>query len=334
MTTSAISAKATDVGHVRPLNIFTDLPSVADMIETCFAGLLDADGQAAVNDIRRQGGDKGFLAWAPRMVDSISLPLSGFVYELNSKLVGNVSLIPYNRYGQRNFLIANVATLPDHRRKGIARVLTEAAIARAFERGAQQIWLQVREDNPGAIGLYEQLGFSQKYTNNTWLLPPEYKISSEPDATFQVRRTQSQEWPAMLQAYKQVYPSELDWYYGYHLENFKPGILPGLQRILRDERVSQLTAVERGKPVAGISVRNVIGMPEHIFATRPFNGSANSLLALFAGVKNMLDVHKKQVFEYPPSEFDPMIFNAGFIKQRTLVWMRYEGIGSSVQKMR
>ena len=335
MTTSALSGKPiASTGQVRSLNIFTDLPAVADMIETCFAGLLDADGKAAVNDIRRQGNDQGFLAWAPRMVDSISLPLSGFVYEVDGKLVGNVSLIPYNRYGQRNFLVANVATLPDYRRRGIAQLLTESAIARAFDRGAEEVWLQVRQDNPGAIGLYEKLGFAQKYTNNTWLLPPEYKINIDVPASVLVRRTIATDWPLLLQAYKQVYPPVLDWYYGYHLENFKPGLWQGLQRFLRDERVTQLTALSKGRLVGGLAVRNVLGQPEHIYVTRPFDGSAEALSALLAGLQSLVDVYKKQVFDFPPSEYDTLIFDAGFVKQRTLVWMRYDGIRPIDKKTR
>ena len=329
MTTSTLSSKIVDAGRLRPLNIFTDLPPVADMIETCFAGLLDQDGLAAVNNIRRQGKDKGFLSWAPRMVDTISLPLSGFVYEADGKLVGNVSIIPYNRFGERNYLIANVATLPQYRRRGIARLLTEAAVAKAYERGAQSVWLQVRQDNPGAIGLYEQLGFVQRFTNNTWHLPPEYKITAEPDPTVLVRRAQLAEWPTLLGAYRQIYPPVLSWYYGYNLEAFKPGFWRDVQRLFKDERVVLYTAFLGGQPAGSIAVRNMLGQPEHIYAIRPFANGKAVLLALLASIRAEIDPHKKQVFEFPPSEYDELIFTAGFVRQRTLVWMQYQGAGKA-----
>jgi ribosomal protein S18 acetylase RimI-like enzyme len=43
---------------------------------------------------------------------------------------------------------------------GVGRALAQAAIARARERGCRRIELDVNEDNPAALALYEGLGFS------------------------------------------------------------------------------------------------------------------------------------------------------------------------------
>jgi hypothetical protein len=63
------------------------------------------------------------------------------------------------RSGEDLWIIANVVTHPDYRRRGIARGLMEAAIQAARDCGARQIQLQVRADNAGAQRLYERLGF-------------------------------------------------------------------------------------------------------------------------------------------------------------------------------
>lgn len=52
-----------------------------------------------------------------------------------------------------------IATHPDHRRTGVGAALLDAAIATARHRGATQLHLEVREDNP-AIRLYESRGFA------------------------------------------------------------------------------------------------------------------------------------------------------------------------------
>ena len=49
---------------------------------------------------------------APRMTEIASLPLTGYVWEQDGRIVGNASLIPFRDNGKRIFLIANVATHP------------------------------------------------------------------------------------------------------------------------------------------------------------------------------------------------------------------------------
>ena len=55
--------------------------------------------------------------------------------------------------------ILNLAVLPRHRRRGLARSLVECAIARARAAGAASVFLEVRETNSAARALYATLGF-------------------------------------------------------------------------------------------------------------------------------------------------------------------------------
>lgn len=52
-----------------------------------------------------------------------------------------------------------VHVLPEHRRQGLARAVTQAAARAAVARGARSIYLQVSADNEPAIALYRSLGF-------------------------------------------------------------------------------------------------------------------------------------------------------------------------------
>jgi len=69
--------------------------------------------------------------------------------------------------------ILNIAVSPAHRRNGYGAVLLEALLKKAGERGAQQIFLEVRESNTAARQLYEKYGFQpigkrkRYYTNPT-----------------------------------------------------------------------------------------------------------------------------------------------------------------------
>lgn len=52
-----------------------------------------------------------------------------------------------------------IAVAPSARRRGIARRLLAQALAAATEAGAERCFLDVRESNAAAIGLYRALGF-------------------------------------------------------------------------------------------------------------------------------------------------------------------------------
>ena len=57
--------------------------------------------------------------------------------------------------------VTNIVVLPEYRRRGYARRLMLQLMARALERGASAMTLEVRENNLGAQQMYGQLGFSQ-----------------------------------------------------------------------------------------------------------------------------------------------------------------------------
>ena len=68
---------------------------------------------------------------------------------------GGMLLAPYE--GQ----ITNIATHPDHRRRGYAEAVTSELLRIAFEKQLEQVALEVRVSNEGAIRLYEKLGFER-----------------------------------------------------------------------------------------------------------------------------------------------------------------------------
>jgi [ribosomal protein S18]-alanine N-acetyltransferase len=57
--------------------------------------------------------------------------------------------------------IQTLAVDPAARRRGLGRTLVTALIDEARRRGAREVFLEVRADNPGARALYDSLGFEQ-----------------------------------------------------------------------------------------------------------------------------------------------------------------------------
>jgi ribosomal-protein-alanine acetyltransferase len=57
--------------------------------------------------------------------------------------------------------IQTLAVAPDARRHGLGRILVTSLVAEAAARGAGEVFLEVRADNPNARALYDSLGFEQ-----------------------------------------------------------------------------------------------------------------------------------------------------------------------------
>ena len=185
MSSVTIPVNAKDHPHMRPLNVLRDLSSVADLIELCFSPTMDNDGQRYLSDMRRASRDDSFLRWASHVTETAALPLTGYVWEQDGRIVGNASLIPFRDKGKRIYLIANVATHPDYRRRGIGRALTERVMQLARDKKASAVWLHVREDNPGAIQLYTDLGFQEIARRTTWTAHTDFFIN-QPETDIQI----------------------------------------------------------------------------------------------------------------------------------------------------
>lgn len=61
------------------------------------------------------------------------------------------------------FGVFGMLTLPDFRRRGVARSVAVSLAREAAVGGARGIYLQVERDNRAALRLYEQLGFREVY---------------------------------------------------------------------------------------------------------------------------------------------------------------------------
>src|SRR5512147_3044385 len=136
MSSVTIPVKTSEHPHLRPLNVLRDLSAVADLIELCFSPTMDAEGQRYLADTHRASREDSFSNWATRLNETASLPMMGYVWDESGKIIGNASLIPFRDNGKRIFLIANVATHPDYRRRGIGRALTERVMKQARDKRA------------------------------------------------------------------------------------------------------------------------------------------------------------------------------------------------------
>ncbi len=67
--------------------------------------------------------------------------------------------------------IQTLAVNPTARRRGLGRMIVVALLAEAAVRGAGQVFLEVRADNPSARALYDSLGFEQIAVRENYYQP-------------------------------------------------------------------------------------------------------------------------------------------------------------------
>jgi ribosomal protein S18 acetylase RimI-like enzyme len=319
-----------DHPHIRPLNVLRDLSAVADLIELCFSPTIDNDGQRYLSDMRRASRDDSFLRWASRMTESASLPLMGYVWEQDGRIIGNASLIPFRDKGKRIFLIANVATHPDYRRRGIGRALTERVMKQAHDKKASAMWLHVRDDNPGAIKLYQDLGFQEIARRTTWQADPDTRLTY-PHSHIRIVPRHPRFWPQQQNWLCRLYPDALSWYHAWNINALRPGFWNWLYLLFVDFNVKQWAAVLNEELLATLTWIPQGSRSESLYAANPALGGADSedeavqsqaLTTLLIHARRTVAYHSQLTMEYPAGEMMEAMRTAGFKPRRTLLWMR------------
>jgi ribosomal protein S18 acetylase RimI-like enzyme len=329
MASITVKAHLPETGPIRPLSILRDLPQVADLIELCFALTIDDEGQSYLQQMRRASHNNEFLHWAEKVADSTSLPLSGFVWEENGRIVGNASLVYQSFKGRKIAMIANVATHPDYRRRGIGRAVTEQAMNHARQKGAQELWLQVRDDNPTAIKIYSDLGFVERARRTTYHIKSGAALPLTPQPGLGNASTDvitlhpnSHDWPLQHEWLLHAHPEELRWYAHWDWEVLAPGLWRWLVRAFIEYDIRQWAVLKNGTLVATVSWIPTIRTSNMLWvATRPDRGEIGLTYALQTARRDLVHYHGLTI-EHPAGERVKEFELAGFEPFRTLIWMR------------
>jgi ribosomal protein S18 acetylase RimI-like enzyme len=309
--------------QLRPLNILRDLPGVADLVEKCFADTIDSEGRRYLQQMRRAGENNSFMRWASNAVESVSMPLSGYIWEEKDEIIGNVSLIPYRHKKEKIYLIANVAVRPDFRRQGIGRALTERAMRHASERRANATWLHVRDDNPGAIALYSSLGFQELARRTMWQAKPDRNLPPDNSGTTITRRTRP-DWSDQKSWLERLYPELMNWYQPLPWVSLRPGFGPQLYRFMMEYNVRHWVARTNGKASAILTWQGMGDRKDRLWAALPWRGSERTFTVLLKNARRILSWQQMLTLDFPAGEYTDSIMEAGFHPIRTLLWMKLQ----------
>jgi ribosomal protein S18 acetylase RimI-like enzyme len=309
-------------GRLRLIQPARDLSAIADLIELCFYHSLDTDGQNYLKQMRDTARIVALVGdTAPFLDQSSSMPRSGFVWDVGGRIVGNVTMIPFQSQGTQCSLIANVAVHPDFRDQGIGRALTEAALRSLRNDHYQAAWLQVRDDNPVATHLYQQLDFKEYTRRTTWLIPSAGLKNAVINNLVCTAR-QPAFWSQQQLWLQQLYPEELSWQLNIQWKAFQPGLAGSIQRILNLNFPRHWAVIRHGKLAAMLSWVKAANQMDSLLLAAPLQWDGLSIQALIVHVRRQIPTRRQVQLNTPFGFASDALLAAGCVPQQTLIWMR------------
>ena len=320
---TSVSTQLTNSKHhkqIRLLNPRRDLSRVADLIELCFAETLDPDGQRYIRRMREAGQNSG-RGWLNPTIFRLNMAAEGLVWQEKGAIIGNISLIPFASLGRPIYLIANVAVHPDHRRKGIARALTHAALEWTAKRSVRSVWLQVRDNNHPAVHLYGSIGFVERARRTTWIRLPSEVKGEAPSGT-RIVQHRPKHWKSQRKWLRQNYPDELFWYWPTSPSAFRPGILGLIVRLFQETQLRQWGVEQSGQLRGILSWKTTSSFADQLWLAAPPESEEIVLQTLLPYIEWRGRAQRPLSIDYPVDRAAKTLRETGFRPNHTLVWMK------------
>lgn len=308
-------------GFIRPINPRTDLREIADLIELCFKDTIDEDGMDYIRYLRKLASNMNSYWWGGDFPTSSFTQIQGFVYEVDEKIVGNLSMIPFHKNGEFIYLVANVAVHPQYRRKRIALDLTSRSLKYAKEKLAKSVWLQVRDDNPPAIELYTQMGFLEKCRRSTFTIQPLIKLKDYMGYGVSIRRRSHEEWDQHKHWLKVVYPDDVRWNVGLRENRFEPGFLKWLNRLISGLSIINISIQKDNKVIGFATLEKTNLYADNLWIACQEEFDDQVIRASIPYFRKSAFFVRPQTINYPVGRGGKAFEDLGFIKNHTLIWM-------------
>ncbi len=254
-------ASVREQSHVRPMHVRQDARQVIALLELVFNQHLRGAGHHTISP---GFSLKDFINGREQIVP-------GFVYSIDKRIVGNVSLLESRVPGR--YLVANVAVHPDFRRRGIARKMMVEVVRYIKNRGGHQIALQVETENESAYKLYQELGFEKVGEVRDWRMnwyalktvasrPPISRSRPDDYGEFQLRPLRPEDAKQAFLLDKSIFPKALNWPDPPQPNYYKRGLKRSIQWFFSGSNHEIWVAENQSKQVVGLGIiENDFGRP-------------------------------------------------------------------------
>jgi ribosomal protein S18 acetylase RimI-like enzyme len=284
------------------------MSQVADLIEIAFGGNLDPTGRRMVREMRALGR-MGWIGW---LASQLLLPPAarpkGFVWIEDQRLVGNASLLPVKNHPQR-WVMANVAVHPEHRRRGIARAMTNACLSMAKAGGARSIVLQVERDNQAAQILYASMGFRPLKTRANWRRASRLNLELGGELAA-IRPRGKDEWRDQIELARKTFPEGVIWPY------------PLTAAVFRKGRNTRHWLYWSGQQLLGSLTVREGSIQRFMLIVDPDVQGQIGIELIKHGLRHMRGEKAAVLLDYPIDESSEGLAAYGFRADRALTWMR------------
>jgi len=310
-----------DKSVLRPLDVRRDLPEVADLIDLCFANQMDLEGREYIRYIRRVANNPALVRWVPGAAERVSMPLYGYVWVEQDRIIGNLTIIPFTHQGRWIYLIANVAVHPDSRRRGIGRALTLRALEHIRAHHVSEAWLQVRDDNPAAIDLYASLGFLERVRRTTWQSAAIFDANSPTPAGITVTARHPSDWQQQSEWLRSTYPPEVSWNLAFDWRRLRPGIVRALAMVINGETLRHYSARQNDHLVGAFTWEPGRALSDTLWLAADPYCEVEAARALLAHARRIRLSNRFLTVNYPAGRAVEAFADCGFTPLNTLIWM-------------
>jgi hypothetical protein len=185
-------------------------------------------------------------------------------------------------------------------------------------RGASA-WLQVRDDNPTAIHIYESLGFKERARRTSWVNTLPIPDIAANDYRLGSRRPEH--WMQQRAWLQRMYPAEFAWHLPVNWKAIQPGWRSDLYRIFSLTYPKQWSVTAGGELCGVLSWMNHAGFSDYLLLAAPEEADPGAIQALLIQARRNLTPRRRLSLNTPAGFVDEAIENAGFSSQQTLIWM-------------
>lgn len=311
----------TPPGLIRYFDITRDGEVVADLIEEAFDLKRDSEGQLVLLQMRANARKFQQTPWLRQR-----LPSNGFVWEVDGRVVGNITIIP-QFYPRRLSLIVNVAVDPAFRGQGIGKALVARALSYCRQAGSGEVWLQVRRDNEVAVRMYQQLDFQKDHCLDVWKKPAGHSAGGvQPHHypnLYEVRSREVLDWRIQKEWLRLNYPPHLRWYTQLDFADLAPWAWLNPFRWLRLVGIEQRSLYRAEKLEAVLSWQKTALRSDNLYIAAPHSAWEGEHVRLLLQRFFQEDwTGKGLTAEYPADKAGEGFVANGFLLTRTLLWMR------------
>ena len=311
-------------GTIRSFNLARDGEVVASLIEEAFALKNDPDGQQVLIQMRENARRLKEASWMP-----VTGSPMGFVWEVDGRLVGNISVLPYTRKARKLHLVANVAVDPACRGQGIGKALISHALRFSRQAGVREVWLQVKRENEAAIHMYQQLGFRQDHSLDIWKKKALQRSYQAPHYYYpslnEIRAREFGDWQIQKDWLERNYPPAVRWYSSLDFDDLSPWAWLNPLKWVNLIELRQYSLCVGEKLAVVLSLQRVLLRSDNLFIAAPETPSESEHVGIL--LNRFIQENwtgKSLVVEYPADRASIAFVDNGFTLARTLLWMHAE----------